>query len=345
MTTRFAGELTAASIAAAVEGRVVGRAETRVQGVAPLDRAGPDDVSFFAGAKYAAMFAESRAGVVILSPELVGYPGSCAARVVVPNPHDALLSIIAGNFQGERFVPGVHPTAVVSPSARVHAGARVDAYAVLGDDVSIADGAWIGSHCVLDARSRIGEHSRLFPHVTLYADSAVGARCALHSGVRVGSDGFGYVFRDGVHVKFPQVGGCILGDDVEVGANTTIDRGSIDNTVIGNGTKIDNLVQIGHNARVGRLCVIMSGVGIAGSARIEDGVILAAQSGVAGHVTVGTGARIAARGGAISDVPAGETWSGFPGRPHRDWLHAHAALFRLAGFVRELERLARGERK
>jgi UDP-3-O-[3-hydroxymyristoyl] glucosamine N-acyltransferase len=185
----------------------------------------------------------------------------------------------------------------------------------------------------------IGADSRLFPGVTLYPGTRLGARVALHSGVRAGSDGFGYVFARGAHQKIPHVGGCVIEDDVEIGANTTIDRGSIGDTVIGAGTKIDNLVQVGHNVRIGKLCLLMSQVGIAGSATIEDGVILAGQAGLGGHITVGKGARIGGQSGVFGDVPAGATWSGYPARPHKESLRATAANFRLAGLVGRLERM------
>jgi UDP-3-O-[3-hydroxymyristoyl] glucosamine N-acyltransferase len=165
----------------------------------------------------------------------------------------------------------------------------------------------------------------------------------VHAGARLGSDGFGYVFRDGRHDKIPHVGRCLVEADVEIGANTTIDRGSIDDTVVGAGTKIDNLVHIGHNVRIGRLCLIMAQVGISGSVRIEDGVIIAGQAGIAGHHTVGAGARLAGRAAVFGDVPAGETWSGYPARPHREALRAQAALFKLPALLRGLERLL-GER-
>jgi len=161
----------------------------------------------------------------------------------------------------------------------------------------------------------------------------------LHAGVRIGSDGFGYVQRDGEHVKIPHVGRCILEDDVEIGANTTIDRGSIDDTVIGAGTKIDNLVQIGHNVRVGRACLIMAQAGIAGSVRIEDGCMILGQVGISGHHTIGKGARLAAQAGVFGDIPAGETWSGYPARPHKEALRAQAALFKLPSLLRRIERL------
>jgi UDP-3-O-[3-hydroxymyristoyl] glucosamine N-acyltransferase len=161
----------------------------------------------------------------------------------------------------------------------------------------------------------------------------------VHAGARLGSDGFGYVYAHGAHQKIPHVGRCIVEDDVEIGANTTVDRGSIDNTVIGAGTKIDNLVQIAHNVRVGRLCLIMAQVGIAGSCEIGDGCILAGQVGISGHHSIGAGARLAAQAGVFGDVPAGETWSGYPARPHREALRAQAALFKLPGMLRTLEKL------
>jgi UDP-3-O-[3-hydroxymyristoyl] glucosamine N-acyltransferase len=168
---------------------------------------------------------------------------------------------------------------------------------------------------------------------------SLGDRVRVHAGARLGSDGFGYVFRGGRHEKIPHVGRCVVESDVEIGANTTIDRGSIDDTVIGAGTKIDNLVHIAHNVRIGRLCLIMAQVGVAGSVRVEDGVIIAGQAGIAGHHTIGAGARLAAQAGAFGDVPAGETWSGYPARPHREALRAQAALFKLPSLLRGLERL------
>lgn len=339
MTAGPAFVMTAAEIAVAVAGTLVGNGDAVVEGVAPLDRATPRDLSFLAATKYAALFERSLAGVVIVSPTLATWPGTCAARIVVSNPHDALLSIITRFYQPPVREAGVHPTALVTPSARIGQDVRVEAYAVIGEQAVIGDRAWIGSHCVVGDSVSVGADTRLFPHVTLYPDSAVGERCLLHSGVRVGSDGFGYVFGHGAHQKFPQLGRCLIGNDVEIGANSTLDRGSIDDTVVGDGTKIDNLVQVGHNVRIGRLCLLMAGVGIAGSARLEDGVILAGQAGVGGHITIGAAARLGAQGGAIRDIPAGETWSGFPARPHREFMRAQAALFRLASLLKRIERL------
>ena len=331
--------MTAAEVAAAVGGMLAGAGDARVDGIAPLDRASASDLSFLANAKYAPLFERSRAGVVLVTADLATAAGPCASRVVVASPHEALLSLIPRFYRQPERKAGIHPTAIIAPGAQLGADPTVEAYAVIGAGATIGDRAWIGAHSVVGAGATIGHDVRLFPHVTLYPGTTLGDRVTLHSGVRAGSDGFGYVFRDGAHQKIPHVGRCVIGNDVEVGANSTIDRGSIDDTVIGDGTKIDNLVQVGHNVRIGRLCLLMAQVGVAGSSRVEDGAILAGQVGLAGHLTVGAGARLAAQAGVISDIPAGETWGGYPARPHREVLKAHAALMKLSGMMRRLEKL------
>ncbi len=336
--------LTADGIAVAVGGHVVGAGETPVTSVASLDRAGREQVSFLSSARYAGMLATTRAGVVLVSPALAESPGEVPARVIVADPHAALLSIIARLHPPRRRVPGVHATAVIGRGTRIGHEVEIGAFVRIGDGATIADRVSIGAHCDIGDGVQLGEDSELVGQVTLYPGTQIGARVRLHAGVRLGSDGFGYVFRDGQHQKIPHVGRCVIEDDVEIGANTTIDRGSIDDTVIGAGTRIDNLVHIAHNVRVGRLCLIMAQVGIAGSVRIEDGCILAGQVGVAGHHTVGAGARLAAQAGVFGDIPAGETWSGYPARPHREALRAQAALFRLSGLMRGIERLLSDKR-
>jgi UDP-3-O-[3-hydroxymyristoyl] glucosamine N-acyltransferase len=214
----------------------------------------------------------------------------------------------------------------------------------LGDGVRLGDRVTVGPHVVIGESVEVGDETQLYAGVTLYPGAVLGRRIIVHAGSRIASDGFGYVQHEGAHRKIPHVGRCVIEDDVEIGANTTIDRGSIDDTVIGAGTKIDNLVHVAHNVRVGRLCLIMAQVGIAGSVRVEDGCILAGQAGISGHHTIGKGARLAAQAGVFGDVPAGETWSGYPARPHREALRAQAALFKLAGMLRQLERLVRAER-
>lgn len=330
--------MTAADIAVAVGGALSGNGSVAVRAVAPLDRATASDLSFFAHGKYAAAFEASKAGVVFVTAELAEAAGACRTRIVVPNPYDALLAILPLFYPVADFEPGVHPTAVIGEGTSLGENVRIDPYAVIGAGAVLGDRAWIGPHCAIGDGVSVGAGTRLFSHVTVYPGTTIGQRSAIHAGVRLGSDGFGYVFRDGAHQKIPHVGRCLIGNDVEIGANSAIDRGSIDDTVIGDGTKLDNMVHLGHNVRVGRLCLLMAQVGVAGSTRIEDGAILAGQSGVAGHNTIGKGAIVAAGSGAYGNVPAGETWSGFPARPHREALRAQAAVLRLADFMKRVER-------
>lgn len=331
--------LTADVIATEVGGELVGDPNARVRGIAPLDRARREELSFLSSAKYAPLFASSEAGVVLVTPELVESPGSARARIVVSKPHDALLALIPRFYRPRAVATGVHATAVIGRGARVGSGVSIGPYVVVGEDAVVEDGVVVDAHVVIGDGVRIGSGSRLYPTVTVYSGVVIGRRVIVHAGARVGSDGFGYVFRGSRHEKIPHVGRCIVEDDVEIGANTTIDRGSIDDTVIGAGTKIDNLVHIAHNCRIGRLCLIMAQVGIAGSVRVEDGCVLAGQVGISGHHTIGKGATLAAQAGAFGDIPAGETWSGYPARPHREALRAQATLFRLAPLMRQIEKL------
>jgi UDP-3-O-[3-hydroxymyristoyl] glucosamine N-acyltransferase len=331
--------LTADVIATEVGGRLVGDPNAMVRGIAPLDRARREELSFLSSPKYAPLFADSQAGVVLVTPELLDSPGSARARIVVAKPHDALLSLIPRFYRPPPAAPGIHRAAVIGRGARLGADVCIGPYVTIGDGAQIGDRAVIDAHAAVGAGVRIGADCHLYPSVTVYSGTVIGRRVIVHAGARLGSDGFGYVFRDGRHEKIPHVGRCLIEDDVEIGANTTIDRGSIDDTVVGAGTKIDNLVHIAHNCRIGRLCLIMAQVGIAGSVRVEDGCVLAGQVGVSGHHTIGKGATIAAQAGVFGDIPAGETWSGYPARPHKEALRAQAALFRLAPLMRQLEKL------
>lgn len=333
--------LTAGEIATIVNGELHGRGDAEVEGVAALDRAGPRDLSFLAARQYLSLFSGTSAGVVLISPALLDSPASPGpvARIVVADPHAALLRLLPRFFQEQERPAGIHPTAVVGSGVRLGAEAAVGAFAVIGDGASVGDRAWIGEHAVVGAEAVLGDDVRLHPAATVYPRARIGNRVILHSGSRVGCDGFGYAFDNGAHQKVPHIGRCIIGDDVEVGANSTIDRGSVDDTVIGAGTKIDNLCHVGHNVRIGRLCMLVAQVGVAGSVRVGDGVLLGGQAGIAGHLTIGDRARVAAQAGVLGDVPAGETWSGYPARPHKTALRASAAMFKLPDMIRKLERL------
>jgi len=318
---------------------VRGDGSVRIDGVAPLDRAGEHELSLLASASYRPLFEATRAGAVLVSPELADAPGATPCRIVVAQPYEAMLGVLPRLYPEEPAASGVHPTAIVGRGVQLGERVSIGPYVVIGDDVIIGDAVAIGAMCVIGEGVEIGDGSQLLPSVTLYAGARLGRRVRVHSGARLACDGFGYVFRDGAHQKMPHVGRCIIGDDVEIGANTTIDRGSIDDTVIGAGTKIDNLVHVAHNVRIGRGCLIMAQVGIAGSVHVGDGCILAGQVGISGHHTIGDRVTLAAQAGVFGDIPAGETWSGYPARPHREALRSHAALFKLSGLMKRLERV------
>ena len=334
-----ASTITAEAIAALVSGELIGDGKTTVSGVAPLDRAGAGHLSILSSGKYAPMMATTKAGVVLVDPEFRDAAGAPRARIIVKQPFEKLLSLLPRLYPPESLAPGVAATARIARGASLGHGISIGEYAIIGSNAKLGEGVVIGPHSVVGDHVSIGDNARLGPGVTIYSGATLGARTMIHSGARIGCDGFGYVFRDGAHQKIPHVGRCIIGDDVEIGANTTIDRGSIDDTVIGKGTKIDNLVHVAHNVRIGEKCLLMAQVGIAGSVIVGDGAILAGQAGISGHVSIGAGARVAAQAGVFGDIPAGESWSGYPARPHRESLRASAALFKLAGMMRRLEKL------
>ena len=329
--------VTAAAIAKQIGGTLTGDAAVIVTGIAPLDRAGANELSILSSPRYAEWFAKTTAGVVLIARELANSPGSPRARIVVEKPVDAMVALLQHFHRPDPRVSGVHATAVVSATAVIGDNVCVEPFAVIGDRVVLGHGSWIGAHVVVGEETTVGENARLHPHCVIYPRVEIGARAVVHAGAQIGREGFGWVTSTGQRV--PHVGRCVLGDDVEIGANTCVDRGSIDDTIIGAGTKIDNLCQIAHNVRIGRGCFLASQVGIAGSARLEDGVQMGGQAGLQGHVTVGAGATLGGQAGVLGDVPAREFWSGYPARPHREQLRSHAAVARLVKLVRPLEKL------
>ncbi|HEU4995863.1 MAG TPA: UDP-3-O-(3-hydroxymyristoyl)glucosamine N-acyltransferase [Gemmatimonadaceae bacterium] len=334
--------LTAAVIAELTGGTVHGDAGASITSVAALDRARSGQLSFCASAKYARLLAGTEASVVLLSPDVATAETRARARIVVERPQDSLVSLLPRLYRAPERRPGVHPTALLGRGVRLGSLVAIGPYVHVADGAVLGDRATLDAHCSVGAGVQVGDDVHLFPSVTVYSGTQLGNRVAVHSGAVIGSDGFGYVYRNNQHEKIPHVGRCVIESDVEIGAGTTIDRGSIDDTVIGAGTKIDNLVHVAHNVRIGRLCLIAAQTGISGSVRIEDGVVIGGQAGLAGHHTIGKGARLAAQSGVFGDVPPGETWSGYPARPHRESLRAHAALFKLSGMVKHLERLLSG---
>jgi UDP-3-O-[3-hydroxymyristoyl] glucosamine N-acyltransferase len=333
--------LTAEAVAHLVAGELRGDPTVRVVRVAALDRARPDELSFFANPRYQEEFAKSRAGLVLISPELADEADGPDCRIVVAKPQEAMLLVLPALYPAPPREEGIHPSAVIGRGVRLGREVAIGAHSVIGDGAVLGDRVVIGPLCDVGRGVSIGADSHLVSGVTLYAGTTLGARVRLHAGVRVGSDGFGYVPSASGILKIPHVGRCILEDDVEVGANSTIDRGSIADTVIGAGTKLDNLVMIAHNVRLGRMCLIAAQSGIAGSTRVGDGCMIGGQVGVTGHLELGNYVKLGAGSGVMDDVPDGEMWSGAPARPHRDWLKATSAFYKLADRMREIERQLR----
>jgi len=332
------GSLTARAVADLVGGRLLGDGGIRIHRVRALDRAGPDALSFAVSARYAADLDSSKAGAVLV-PEALATGAGPGTRIVVPDPYGALVRVLHALYPSETPEAGIDPTARIGTGAAIGPDVSIGPFVVLGRNVRLgarcrlAQGVSIGDGVV------VGDDTTLGPGVVCYAGTRVGSRVVLKAGAVLGGDGFGYLSDGKGHTRIPHVGGCILEDEVEVGSNTCIDRGSIDDTVVGRGTKLDNLVQVGHNVRIGERCLIMAGVGIAGSTRVGNDVILAGHVGVTDHLAIGDRARIAAKSAIFGDVPAGASFSGHPARPHRQFLRAQAAMYRLAAIVDELERL------
>ncbi len=334
-----AGSLTAQAVADLVGGRLLGDGAVRIQAIRPLDRAGPEALSFAISSRYATDLSVSRAGAVLVPEELAAGSGGPLTRIVVRDPYEALVRVIKVLFPVQHPAPGIDPTARVGGGTRLGPDLSIGPYVVIGRGAQLGARARLGAHVFLGDDVVIGEDAVLGPGVVCYTGTRVGNRTVLKAGAVIGGDGFGYLSDGRAHTRIPHVGGCVLEDDVEVGSNTCIDRGSIDDTVVGRGTKLDNLVQVGHNVRIGERCLIMAGVGIAGSTRIGNDAILAGHVGVTDHLVIGDRARIAAKSAIFGDVPPGASFSGHPARPHRQFLRAQAAMYRLAPIVDELEEL------
>ena len=323
--------LTLQDLAAIAGGELQGDDPSRrMAGVGPLQSAGPDEVSFLDNRKYAALLDSTRAGAVVLAAEFAPRVPVGTAAIVTAQPYLAFGRIAARLHPPPASKPGIHASAVIDPTATVAPGCEIGAYAVIGAHAEIGAGCVVAPHACIGPGVVLGEGCRIGPHASI-THCLVGRGVVLHPGARIGQEGFGFaVTPEGRFETMPQLGRVILGDFVEIGANSCVDRGSQGDTVLGAGTRLDNLVQIGHNVRTGRGCVIVAQVGIAGSATLGDGVQVAAQAGMVGHITVGDRARIGAQAGVMNDVPAGQDVVGSPAWPARETLRAFATLRRLA---------------
>jgi len=324
-------------IVARLGGEAVGEPPAPLTGVATLDSAGPADIAFLANPKYRAKLATTRAGAVIVGPGDRDH--ASGPRIVSENPYAYYAKTVALFHPEPAIVPGVHPTAQVHPSAQVDASAHVGAFCVMGPNARIAAGARIGEGCVIGAGVAIGERTRLHPRITIYDGCTIGARVILHSGVVIGADGFGMARDAGRWIKIPQVGGVRIGDDVEVGANTTIDRGALDDTVIEEGAKLDNQIQVGHNCVIGAHTVIAGCTGISGSVKIGRNCMIGGGVGIVGHLEICDGVMISGFTLVAKSITQPGTYtSGMPAMPHAEWLRNTVHLRHLD----EIARAARG---
>jgi UDP-3-O-[3-hydroxymyristoyl] glucosamine N-acyltransferase len=330
--------LTLAQIASALGATLEGDPSRVLHGVAPLDTAGPADVSFVTDPRYAVAAQTSRAGAFLAPPGVSGLP---APVLRIAAPRLALIDLIALFHPTASPAPGVHRTAVVAADARVAPTASVGALSVIEAGAEIGAGARLHPLVYVGSGAVIGEETVLYPHVVIREGVRLGRRVIVHAGAVIGADGFGYAFDGARHRKIPQVGGVQIEDDVEIGANTTIDRATLGETVVRQGTKIDNLVQVGHNVEIGEHTVIAGQVGIAGSCRIGRGVVMGGQVGLADHTTIGDGALLGAQSGVHGDIAAGEKVLGTPALPLTESKRIILATRHLPELVRRLRTLER----
>jgi UDP-3-O-[3-hydroxymyristoyl] glucosamine N-acyltransferase len=315
--------------------RLLGDGEIDIDGVAGLQEAGPRQLSFLSNSRYTRHLHETRAAAVLLENEVAGL---ALPSLISQNPYLDFARALEWFYQPPRPAAGVHPSAVIAPSARIGANASIAAYAVIGDDVVIGSDAVLHPHVVIYAGVRIGDRFEAHSHAVVREYCVIGDRVLLQNGVVVGSDGFGFARQsDGFHYKIAQSGRVVIEDDVEVQAHTCIDRAAVGETRIGRGTKIDNLVQIGHAVQVGEKNILCAQVGIAGSTRLGDNCILAGQVGLINHLTIGDNVLMTAQSGVAQDVPAGQKISGSPAIDNRLWLRSSTVFARLP----ELERTVR----
>jgi UDP-3-O-[3-hydroxymyristoyl] glucosamine N-acyltransferase len=325
--------LTTAEIAKLLAGEVLGDANATLTGFAMIDGAKPGDLTFAETAEYFAAAEASAATAIIAAKEF-----SSEKKIVirVANPRIAFAKALAVFFPEPKFAAGVHPSAVIAASAQVDPTAHIGPHCVVGERAKIGANVVLQSGNNVGADSALGEETNLFPNVTVYPRTQIGKRVRIHGGAVIGADGFGYVLDGAIHRKVPQIGNVVIGDDVEIGANTTIDRGALGSTVIGKGTKIDNLVQIGHNVQVGEHCIVIAQVGIAGSTKLGQYVILAGQAGIGGHLKIGNQATVGAQSGVMFDIPDGGKVLGAPAQPDKEFKRQVIALRHLPELLKKV---------
>jgi UDP-3-O-[3-hydroxymyristoyl] glucosamine N-acyltransferase len=328
--------LTTAQIAEQVRGELIGDGNLVVTGIAPAESARPGDLTFAEKESYFTAAEQSQAAAILVSGP---FTSAKKPLIRVPNARVSMARLLPIFFPPDTFHGGVHPSAVIDASAQIDSTAYVGPHCVVGPGVRVGARSVLmaGNHVGRDCR--IGDDVSLFPNVLLYPRSQIGHRVAIHGGTVIGSDGYGYVLDEGIHRKVLQLGNVVIHDDVEIGANAAIDRGALGSTIIGQGTKIDNLVHVAHNVVIGRHCLVMGQVGFAGSTRLEDYCVIASQSGISGHLKLGRQATVGAKSGVMRDVPDGQTVLGIPAMPARQTKRQWIAIQQLPEMTRRLRQL------
>ena len=313
-------------IAIRLNAQIIGDETLLIEGLAAIDKAGPGDITFVSHPRYEKKAAETKAAVLMTSQVIEGL---AVTFLIVEDPYFSFAELLSLFHPPKLKPPGIHATATRGENVSIGERVRIGPSAVLEDGVVIGDDTQIGAGVFIGEGSRIGAESILYPNVTIREGVRIGQRVIIHSGTVVGSDGFGFAFHAGKYHKIPQIGGVIIEDDVEIGANVAIDRAAMGQTLIGRGTKLDNLVQVGHNVKIGENSILVSQVGISGSSQIGNNVTLAGQVGVAGHLSIGDQSVVGGKSGVTKDIPAGSKVSGFPPIPHKAWLKSQAGFQRL----------------
>jgi UDP-3-O-[3-hydroxymyristoyl] glucosamine N-acyltransferase len=329
---------TAAQIADQLQGEVTGDRATVLNSFAPADRAQPGDLTFAENADFFARAEQSAASAVIVDGQFAS-AGKVLIRVA--SARIAFAKVLAMFFPEPAFPAGIHPSAVVAASAQVDPTAHVGPCCIVGEKTRIGPRSVLQGGNHVGADCQLGEEVNLYPNVTIYPRAEIGDRVRIHAGAVIGADGFGYVLDSGRHRKVPQIGNVVIGDDVEIGANATVDRGALGPTIIGKGSKIDNLVQIGHNVVLGDHCIVISQVGVAGSTKLGDYVVLAGQAGLAGHLNIGNRVTVAAQAGVMHDIPEGGKWLGTPAQPDKQAKRQMIAIQHLPELLRRVSKLER----
>jgi UDP-3-O-[3-hydroxymyristoyl] glucosamine N-acyltransferase len=328
---------TLGEIAKYLDGEAIGDLNLTIAGVSGIKEAQGGDLTFLANPRYLPLVKETRATAIIVPRDII-IDG--IAHIRIDNPSLAF-SKAAALFRPDQEHPvkGVHETAVIASGARLGRNVAIGPYTIVEHGAVIGDHTLIYGGCYVGQQASIGTHGLIYPHVVIREGVSIGNKVIIHSGTVIGCDGFGFVDNNGIHEKIPQSGTVCIEDDVEIGANVTIDRARFDKTFIGRGTKIDNLVQIAHNVKIGQHCIIVAQVGISGSTTLQDRVILAGQVGIAGHLTIGEGAVVASQSGVPNDIPPHTTVWGYPAKPHMHAKRVNACVQRLPEYVKTIREL------